>query len=33
MTACTRLDRVLTALLLAGLFLLGAYIDRPEIFQ
>lgn len=33
MTARTRLDRALNALALAGLFLLAAYIDRPELFQ
>jgi hypothetical protein len=33
MTARARLDRALTALLLIGLFLLAAYIDRPELFQ
>lgn len=33
MTARTSLDRALTALALIGLFLLAAYIDRPELFQ
>lgn len=32
MTAKTRLDLILSALVLAGLFLLAAYIDRPELF-
>ncbi len=32
-TARTRLDRALSALALIGLFLLLAYIDRPELLQ
>lgn len=32
-TARTRLDLALTALALISLFLLAAYIDRPELFQ